>query len=68
VADIGKLKGHAERFRVRLRYDSQAEAAAAKSSAVIRDIGPNWFLEIDVPARNRPNRQAMPPLEVRVDW
>ena len=68
VAKIGELKGHTGKFRVKLRFSSKADLDSAVTPLRVTNVGPDWFLEIDVPALNRPNRHASPPLEVRVDW
>ena len=67
-------KQHPGKFRVELRFASQAAANAALGEAVkvgATQRGGAWVLELDVPAVNRQAAQvdpANPPAEVRIDW
>ena len=59
------------RFRVRLRYETLAEASEALASASVTEGKGGYFLVFDVPAVNRSEDKvepADPPSEVRVDW
>lgn len=70
VADVGKKKGHAGSFRVRLRFQSQAAAQQAASAVKLSldNATGMWTLEVDVPVIGRDNPDDPPASEVRVDW
>lgn len=58
-------------FRVRLRYETYAEATEALVAASVREEKGNFYLHFDVPVVNRAEDKvepADPPSEVRVDW
>jgi hypothetical protein len=55
-------------FRVRLRYQSEAEAEAARQQARVVTVNGTAFLVLDVLAINRKNPKGDPPAEVRIDW
>lgn len=69
--DIGVKHGHPGQFLVTLRYETMADAAAA-GPWVAKNVRPGaggYFLYITVPAiTTRPNQNANPPAEIRVDW
>lgn len=70
-ANIGTDQGHPGQFLVTLRYRTLAEAYAA-GNWVGKNVRPGvggYLLTITVPAiTDRPNENANPPAEIRVDW
>ena len=68
-ADVGKLKGHRGRYRVRLRFERAQDAREAATAAqqVLFEEG-MYVLVIDVPVIERDAPDEGPPSEVRVDW
>jgi hypothetical protein len=70
VADVGKKKGHTGKFRVKLRFESEAAAQDAlnRATPALDNTTGRWTLVVDVPvvARNQPDDP--PASEIRVDW
>ena len=70
VADVGKQKGHTGKFRVRLRFESNAGAQDALRGATpfFDGVTGMWTLVLDVPVIPRAEPDHGPAPEVRVDW
>jgi hypothetical protein len=70
VDDVGKKKGHTGRFRVKLRFESNAAAQdAAKGATPFFDsVTGMWTLVLDIPVIARDEPDDGPASEVRVDW
>lgn len=70
IADVGKKKGHPGRFRVKLRFESNAAAQGARNGATVSQDAATgaWTLALDVPVIARNNPDDDPPSEIRVDW
>lgn len=70
-AEIGADQGHAGKFLVTLRFKTLEAAYAAGvwvGENVRAGVG-GYFLTVTVPAlTDRPNQNADPPAEIRVDW
>lgn len=69
IANVGRRKGHRGKFRVRLRFESMADAknAAAGAQNVMFEDG-MYVLVLDVPVIDRASAGDPPPAEVKVDW
>jgi hypothetical protein len=69
LVNVGKRKGHRGRFRVRLRFETIADAqnAAAGAQNVMFEDG-MFVLVLDVPVIDRDDPGDPPPFEVRIDW
>jgi hypothetical protein len=69
VTDVGRRKGHAGRYRVRLRFERMQDAkdAAAHVQQIVNEDG-MYVLVIDVPAIRRNDPEDRPAAEIRIDW
>ena len=67
--DVGKRKGHAGRYRVRMRFARRedAQAALAAASRIGQEDG-MYVVTLDVPVVRRAHADDPPPPEIRVDW
>ena len=67
--DIGVKGSHKGKFRVTLRFDTQAQAvAAALRLGKVKKVNEKYVLVVDVPAIKRPSPDVDPPAEVQVEW
>jgi hypothetical protein len=69
VTEVGRRKGHAGKYRVRLRFERMQDAreAAAHVQQVVNEDG-MYVLVIDVPAIRRGDPDDKPSAEIRIDW
>jgi hypothetical protein len=69
VPDVGRRKGHAGKYRVRLRFEKLQDAkdAAARVQQVVNEDG-MYVLVLDVPAIRRNEPDDKPAAEIRIDW
>jgi len=67
--DVGRRKGHAGKYRVRLRFEKMQDAqdAAARVQQIVSEGGMH-VLVIDVPTIHRNDPEDGPAAEIRVDW
>jgi hypothetical protein len=69
VKDVGKTKGHPNKFRVTMRFPTEREMQDALNDALRSGSdATGWTLAIDVPVIPRDDPDKNPPGEVRVDW
>ena len=67
--DVGRRKGHAGRYRVRMRFTRQEDAQAALAAAGrISSEDGMYVVVMDVPIVRRAHASDPPPPEIRVDW
>ena len=69
LKDVGRRKGHAGKYRVRLRFERMEDAkeAAARVQQIVNEDG-MYVLVIDVPTVPREDPDEGPAAEIRVDW
>jgi hypothetical protein len=69
LEDVGRRKGHAGNYRVRLRFErmEDAKAAAARVAQVVNEDG-MYVLVVDVPVIQRKEPDDAPAAEIRIDW
>lgn len=70
VGDVGRKKGHTGKFRVKLRFESNAAAqdAVRGASPFFDSAAGMWTIVVDVPVVPRQDPDDGPPSEVRIDW
>ena len=70
VEDVGRMKGHTGKFRVKLRFENNAAAQdAVRGATPFFDSSTGmWTIVMDVPVIPREEPDDPPGSEVRVDW
>jgi hypothetical protein len=69
LPDVGRRKGHAGKYRVKLRFErmDEAKAAAARVAQIVNEDG-MYVLVVDVPVIQRKDPDDAPAAEIRIDW
>ena len=68
LKDVGRRKGHTGHYRVRLRFERQADAQAAAAAVQVRNEDGLYVVVLDVPVIHRKEPEDAPPAEIRIDW
>jgi hypothetical protein len=68
LSEVGRRKGHPGQYRVRLRFERQADAQAAAASVRVGTEDGMFVLMLDVPVIRRADPGDAPPAEIRIDW
>ena len=69
LEDVGRRKGHAGRYRVRMRFARMEDAKAALAAALeVTSEEGMYVVVVDVPVVHRKHAGDPPPPEIRVDW
>jgi hypothetical protein len=68
LADVGRRKGHAGHYRVKLRFQRERDAEAAAAAVQVRQEDGLYVVVLDVPVIHRREPDDAPPAEIRIDW